>query len=240
MNKLLVIFLLCSSLGTLAQTNKVYNDPKARERVLTSDFSSISVTSGIQLFITQSDQVALAVSASEERFEEGLKTEVVKGVLKIYYDTKGLSYGNYKNRKLIAYLSVKNIQSIKSSGGAITRMVNTFTLNDLSIECTSGSLLNGTVSLSSLQASATSGAQVNLSGIVGNVDISVTSGAIFKGASLQSQTCTAQANSGAAVKIAVDREMTAFATSGASISYTGNATLKKSSVNSGAVVKKVK
>lgn len=240
MNKLLVFLLLCSSLGTEAQTAKVHNDPKAKERVLTSGFSAISVTSGIQLFITQSDHVALAVSASEERFEENLKTEVVKGVLKIYYDTEGLSYFNYKNRKLIAYLSVKDIQSIKSSGGAITRLVNPFTLDDLSIECTSGSLLNGTVTLSSLQANASSGAQVNLSGTVGNVDISVNSGAIFKGASLQTQTCTALANSGAAVNIAVEREMTAFAKSGASISYTGNATLKKSSVNGGAVVNKVK
>ncbi len=240
MNKLLVIFLLCASLGATAQPTKEYNDPKAKERILNADFSAISVSSGIQLFLTQSDQVALAVSASEDRFEERLKTEVVKGVLKIYYDNEGLSYNNYKNRKLIAYLSVKDIQSIKSSGGAITRLVNPFKVDDLSIECTSGSLLTGTVALSSLQVSATSGAQITLAGTASNVDISANSGAIFKGGSLQAQTCTAQANSGAAVKIDVEKEMTAFAKSGASVSYTGNATLKKSSVNGGAVVKKVK
>jgi len=240
MNKLLIIFLLCAGLGAQAQTTKEFNDPNAKARVLKEDFNAISVSSGIQLFLTQSDQVALAVSPSEQRFEERLKTEVVKGVLKIYYDTEGLASNNYKNRKLVAYLSVKDIQSIRSSGGAIIRLVNPFKLDDLSLDCTSGSLFTGTVALSSLQASATSGAQVTLAGTADNVDISVTSGAIFKGGSLQAQTCTAQANSGAVVKIAVEKEMTAFAKSGASVSYTGNATLKKSSVNSGAVVKKVK
>ncbi len=240
MNKLLIIFLLCAGLGAQAQTTKEYNDPNAKARVLKAEFSSISVSSGIQLFLTQSDQIALAVSVSNERLEEGFKTEVVNGVLKIYYEPKGIPAINFKNRKLIAYLSVKNIQSIRASGGAIIRLVNPFKSDALSLDCTSGSLLTGTVALASLQASATSGAQVTLAGTADNVDISVTSGAIFKGGSLQAQTCTAQANSGAAVKIAVEKEMTAFAKSGASVSYAGNATLKKSSVNSGAVVKKIK
>lgn len=240
MNKLLAIFLLCTSLGAAAQTNKVYNDPKAKERVLTSDFSAISISSGIQLLLTQSDQVALAVSASEERFEAGIKTEVVKGVLKIYYDAGGMGYRNQTNRKLIVYLSVKDIQSIKSSGGAITRLVNPFKLDDLSIECAGGSLLAGTIEVTSLQAIASSGAQITLDGAAGNLEVSANSGAIFKGGSLQAQTCTAQANSGASLTIAVEKELTAFAKSGASVNYKGNATLKKSSVNSGAVVKKVK
>ena len=240
MNKLFAILLLCASFGAGAQTTTQINDPKAKERVLNAEFSSVSVSSGIQLFLTQGDKVALAVSASEERFEERFKTEVVKGVLKIYYDASGLSGNNYKNRKLIAYLSVKDINSIKTAAGSTVRLVNPLKVNDLSIDCSSGSLLSGTVDLSSLKATANSGAQLTLDGKSDNVDVSVNSGAIFKGGGLASQYCRAHANSGAAIKIAVEKEIKASANSGGSIAYQGDALLKKGTINSGGVVKKVK
>lgn len=240
MKKLLSFFLLCAWLGANAQKSTEFNDPNAKQRTLQSEFTAISISSGIQLFLTQSDQVRLAVSASEQKFEERFKTEVVNGELKIYYDTKADRSANYKNRKLIAYLSVKDVQAIRVSSGAIVRLVNPLKVNQLSLDCNSGSLMSGTLGVSVLKIEATSGAQLTLGGTADKVEVLATSGALFKGGDLRSLRCNVEASSGAVVNIAVQETLVASASSGAAVKYTGDAILNKRSVRSGAIIKKVR
>ncbi|MBC7867139.1 MAG: DUF2807 domain-containing protein [Gloeobacteraceae cyanobacterium ES-bin-316] len=238
MNKLLAILLLCTSFSVTAQTTKEYNDARAKIRTISGTFNSISVSSGVQLYLTQANETALATSVSDDKYEDRFKTEVVNGVLKIYYDNKGITSSNDKNRKLKAYLSVKDINAISGSAGASVRLSGAFNLPSLSINFSSGSIFTGELKVASLQANASSGANISTSGTADKTEISLTSGALFKGFDLVSQYCSAKANSGAVIRIEVQKELKASANSGAVISYEGDPQVNRGSINSGGTVKK--
>ena len=114
---ILSLFTICS-LATFAQENTVVQDANAVKRTLTASFSAISVSDGVDLFLTQGSEESLAVSASDEKYLERFKTEVENGVLKIYYDTKGINLGINGKKKLKAWVSFKTLEKITASSGA--------------------------------------------------------------------------------------------------------------------------
>ena len=223
-------------LAATAQQTKVYNDPNAKTRTISGTFKKISVSSGVELYLTQGNETALAVSVSDNKYEERFKTEVVDGVLKIYYDNKGVTWSNDKHRKLKAYLSVKSIDGLKASSGSRVEFSNQITAESFDLSVSSGANLKGSLKVNVLTAEVSSGAISTISGSASTFTVSASSGAVFKGFELVTQNCTASANSGAVVNIEVQKELNASANSGGVVSYKGNATLNKGSVNSGGAV----
>ena len=65
---------------------KTVNDPNAEKRNV-SGYHAIEVGGGIDLYLSQGEE-AVAVSASETKYRDRIKTEVKNGVLKIWYDHK--------------------------------------------------------------------------------------------------------------------------------------------------------
>ena len=238
MKNLLTVLFLFASAALTAQQTKVFNDPNAKMRTISGAFTKISVSSGVRLYITQSNEVSLAISVSDAKFEERFKTEVEDGVLKIYFDNKGLSMGWDKNRRLTAWLSIKDLEAIKGSAGCMVTLTNELDVKNMSMNFTSGSQISGALKAAFLDASATSGASINISGSADKTNFSATSGASIKGFDLQSQYCTAFANSGAEIKVRVQKEIEASANSGGSVAYEGDAVLSKGKINSGGSVKK--
>ncbi len=238
MKQLFTSFFMLCSLAMAAQQTKVYNDPNAKVRTISAAFTRLSVSSGVQLYLTQGDEVSLAVSTSNSKYDERFKTEVVNGVLKIYYDNKGVTWSNDKNRKLTAWLSVKNLEALSGSAGAQVTVVNELKAPQFNLEFSSGAQFKGVLNTASLSAETSSGASIQISGKADKSDIVATSGADFRGADLVTQFCNARVNSGAAIKVEVQKELQASANSGGSISYEGNAIVNRGKINSGGSVKK--
>jgi hypothetical protein len=92
MKILLAILCTVLSLSLFAQSNTI-NDPKAVPRTLNGSFTAISVTDGIDLYLSSGSTESITVSFSEAKFEEKFKTVVDNGVLKIYYDSEGMNWG---------------------------------------------------------------------------------------------------------------------------------------------------
>lgn len=239
MKQFLTIFFLLCSLAMTAQQTKVYTDPNARLRTISNAFTRLSVSSGVQLYLTQGNEVSLAVSASDAKYEDRFKTEVVDGELKIYFDNKGITWSNDKNRKLTAWLSVKNLEALKGSAGANVVAVNELNAPTFAMEFNSGAQFKGVVKTNSLTAETNSGANIQISGTADKSAISASSGAAFKGGDLVTAYCTASANSGAAIRVEVQKELQASANSGGSIAYEGNAVVERGKINSGGSVRKV-
>jgi len=237
MNKLFTLLLCCISFTALTQPTKVYNDPKAKTRALSGTFTKINVSSGIELLLTQSDELALATSVSDEKYEALLKTDVENGVLKIWFDSKGMNWGKDRNRKMKVYLSCKNIESIKGSSGAIVKLANEIAADQMSISFGSGAKFTGKLQVKSLSADVDSGAEIYVTGTALSLSASASSGAAFKGYGLTTQECEAKVSSGANVWVEVEKTLTASASSGGIIKYKGNAIVEKKSVNSGGSVK---
>ncbi|MFN8248763.1 MAG: head GIN domain-containing protein [Ferruginibacter sp.] len=235
------LFILISaviSLSSVAQQATVVNDPNAHPRTLNASFSAISVTDGIELYLSEGETESLAVSYADEKYAERFKTIVEKGVLRIYFDTEGISWSDNRKRKLKAYVSFKNLDKLTATAGADVHVPATISVKKLEMRFTSGAVFDGSVKAEILSVDQNSGSQVSISGTVGKVEIDVSSGAIFKGYDFTADYCDARATSGASVKIAVEKELSARASSGGGIHYKGTAVIKNVDVSSGGIVKK--
>ena len=108
-------FLAVLAISVSAQ--KIINDPNAEVRKVGS-FEGVSVGGGIDLYLSSGEE-AVAISASKSEYRDRIKTEVVNGVLRIYFDYKsGVHISFNSDRKLKAYVSYKKLKSLSGSGGS--------------------------------------------------------------------------------------------------------------------------
>ncbi len=237
MKFLLTTVTLFVALVATAQT-KTYNDPNAKTRTLSGSFTKISVSSGVELYLTQGDEEAVAVSISDNKNEDRFITEIVNGTLKIYYKNEGLKWTSEdRKRKLKAYVSFKKLEGLTCSAGSSTKLTNTLNATNLSLNFSSGCVFSGEINAAEVTSTVSSGAEAKISGKAGKLNVNASSGANFKGAGLVASYCTASANSGGAVSIEVQKELNASANSGGEVRYSGAATVTKGSVNSGGSVR---
>ena len=82
--KQIVIALIITliNLSTFAQDKVAVNDANAQQRTVIAGFTAITVSDGINLYLTQGNEESVAVSASEEKYMERFKTVVENGTLK--------------------------------------------------------------------------------------------------------------------------------------------------------------
>ena len=226
------------SFATFAQDSKVIADPNATVRTLNGSFTAISVSSGIDLYLTQGNEESIAVSASDEKYMARFKTEVENGALKIYYDNKGITWTAHENRKLKAYVSFKTLQKLQGSSGAEVTVKGSITADDLDMKFSSGSGFGGEVNAKQLTVQQNSGSDISISGKADKLTIDVNSGASFKGYDFKVDYCNAEASSGAEVKITINKELSAKANSGGGIRYKGQALIRDINISSGGAVKR--
>jgi Putative auto-transporter adhesin, head GIN domain len=237
MKKLLFSLVTFLSLSAFAQDTKVINDANATQRTLHAGFTAIHVSSGIDLYITQGNEESLAVSASDQKHLDRLKTEIENGTLKIYYDNKGVTW-KPGNKKLKAYVSFKTLERLHASSGSQVTVNGSINAENLDLNVSSGAGFNGAIHAKELSADVSSGAGVKISGKADKLTVDVSSGADFKGYDLAVDFCDAKASSGASLHVTINKELNAKASSGADIRYKGTALIRDIKVSAGGAVKK--
>jgi hypothetical protein len=238
MKKLLCSLVTMLSLSAFAQEDRVMNDPDAATRNLSGSFTTISVSSGIQLYLSQGNEERVAVSASEQKHLDRLITEVKNGTLRIYYDNKGVSW-KPGNRKLKAYVSFKTLQKLNVSSGSDAHVKGSINADDFGLDVSSGADFKGTINAKTIDADVSSGASIHISGKSDKLKVEVSSGADFKGYDLVTDYCDASASSGAGVRVTINKELNARASSGGDIHYKGTALIRDIKTSSGGSVKKI-
>jgi hypothetical protein len=237
MKKLLFLFLLA---GFTASAQKVVNDENAEKRTVTT-FHAIKVSDGIDLYLSQANEEAVAVSASEAKYRARIITEVEDGVLKIYYDHENnwINYNSDK-KKLKAYVSFKNIDNLRGSSGADISVDGTINVSKLDMKLSSGSSFTGKVDINNLDVDQSSGSGSNFTGKASSLTVETSSGAVFRGYDLATDYCNARASSGGSVKVTVNKELSAKASSGGGIHYKGSGVIKDVDTGSGGSVSRSK
>ena len=235
------LFILVSAIfstAAFAQEKTVINDTNAKARILNASFSAVSVSDGIELYLTQGTEESLAVSYSDEKYAEHFKTIVENNVLNIYYDNKGINWNDNNRRKLKAYVSFKSLEKLTASAGANVKLQAVINVNNLDMKFTSGSYFKGNIKAKEITVDQNSGSDLNLSGSAEKLTAAVSSGASFKGFDFTVDYCEAKASSGGAVHISVQKELSAKANSGGGIHYKGSAVIRDIDISSGGIVKK--
>jgi hypothetical protein len=234
MKKVLSLLLLAASFSaTMAQ--KTINDPNAEKRNV-SGYSGISVSGGIDLYLSQGNE-SVAVSASETKYRDHIKTEVKNGVLTIWYDNKN-GNNNGGNKKLKAYVSFKTLDKLTASGGSDIDVDGTIKTSKLKLDISGGSDFEGKVQATDMDIEASGGSDVDISGSVKNLTLNASGGSDFSGFGLVTDMCDLEASGGSDVEITVNKELKANASGSSDISYKGSGVVKEMKSSGSSSIKK--
>lgn len=238
MRKIGFVFLFALFAIAAAAQNNVVNDKDAEARTV-SGFHAVEVSHGIDLYISQGTAEGVAVSAKNAKYRSNIKTVVENGVLKIYYDDAGTHvHVNFDSRKLIAYVTVKDIDNLKASGGSDVFIKGNLQSSNLSIVLSGGSDINGQLQAGNLKMQLDGGSEAKVSGKAGTLTVTSGGGSDFKGYDLITDNCNANANGGSDVYITVNGQLNASASGGSDIYYKGSGVIKNSSASGGSDIKK--
>lgn len=227
-------FLVILAISVSAQ--KVINDPNAEVRKVGS-FEGVSVGGGIDLYLSSGDE-AVAVSASKTEYRDRIKTEVVNGVLRIYFDYKsGVHISFNSDRKLKAYVSYKRLKSLAGSGGSDIIVDGTIQSEELKLDVSGGSDFTGKVDVSKLVVEQSGGSDVRITGKTSTLSVDVSGGSDFKGYDLAAEVCDLEASGGSDIEVSASQAISARASGASDIYYKGNPTVKEAKASGASSVK---
>lgn len=203
-----------------------------QNRNITSDFDAISVSHGIDVYLTMSNETSLTLEA-DENLHDLIITEVEDGVLRIYSEK---NIWSAKSKKV--YLSASDLVKIKATSGADVRSENTISADEFDVRVSSGADVRLRLDVGDLSCSTSSGSDARLTGNAGHFIASSSSGSNIRAKELVVQTCNADVSSGADISVNVTEKLDASASSGGGIKYSGHPKKVESNASSGGSIRK--
>ncbi len=200
------------------------------QREITEEFTAVSASEGLDVYVTQGDNFEITVEA-DENIIDLIGTDMTDGKLKIH------AIENIGRATKKIYVSLPHITSLKSSSGADLLVQNPVKADKISLDASSGSDLEIELTADEISADTSSGADIKISGEANLFYANASSGSNIKARDLRVNTCHADASSGADISVNVSESLVADASSGADISYTGEASVQKKKSVSGSVHK---
>ncbi|WP_419211940.1 head GIN domain-containing protein [Maribacter sp. X9] len=199
-------------------------------REVTEEFTMVSASEGIEVYVTQGNDFDISVEA-DENIMDLIGTDIRNGKLKIH------AIENIGRATKKVYVTLPNVTGLYASSGSHLTAENKINSSKLEIDASSGALLEASVNVNDMEIDASSGANITLSGTAKEVYVDGSSGAYIKATDLSTISCKADASSGANLTINVSGNLTADASSGGNISYKGDPSVQKNKSVSGSVSK---
>ena len=223
MKKILLPFLFAMALFSTGFAQKTINDANAEVR-LAKDFHAIELSSAFDVYLTQSNEESVAVSASEVKYRDKIKVDVKGGVLIIRYDNQGK--WNTGNKKLKAYISFKDINKLEVSGACDVYIVDNWKADNLKIDLSGASNLKGKIDGQKLMVDLSGASDMTLSGTMGQLNIEASGASGFKGYDMVVDYCDAKASGASDIKITVNKELSAEASGASDVNYKGSGLIR--------------
>lgn len=220
-----ILLVLSLALGTISAIGqKTINDPNAEIREA-KNFHGISIGSAFDAYLTQSNEEAVAVSASEAKFREMIIVEVRNGIL--YISLKKDSWKWMKgDKRLKAYISFKNIDKMDVSGASDVYIQGTLKAAELKADVSGASDLSGKLEVGKLTIDLSGASDISVSGTATQLSIDASGASKFKAIDLVTETCDARATGASDIRITVNKELSAHATGASEVRYKGNGVIR--------------
>jgi hypothetical protein len=218
-----VAFLLLILSSAVAQTSKkMVVDGAAQDRKL-SGFTSINVSNAFDVYISQGNQDAVGVSASDESATNNIKTYISGGVLYLSFNQK--SWGSWKNNKLKAYITVKDLQKLTVSGACNVSFVDPIISDKLLVSISGASDIKGPVKVNSLKVGASGASNISLSGTATETDFNISGACSIKSLDLVTDNCAVVASGASSIKLTINKSLKANISGASDIRYKGTVSM---------------
>ena len=232
---LLIIALVIGFIGAKAQ-NVVY-DPNAEVRSV-AKFNGIDVSGTVTLYLSQSNETAVAISAGEEKYNNKIKTEVKNGVLHISVDGGMWNGFSWANRKLKAYVSTPDISTLHVSGASYVIISGSLKTENLSLQVSGASELKGGLEVKNLNMGISGASVARLTGTAESANVEASGAIRINGYDLKVDNAKFDISGASHITISVNKELSANASGGSTIQYKGDAVAKSMNANGGATIQR--
>jgi hypothetical protein len=215
------------------------NDPNAEVREA-KNFHAIKVSHAFDVYLTQGNEEAVAVSAADDDAKQHIKVEVDGGVLIISFDADKKFWKAWKgNKKLKAYISFKTIDKIMASGACDFNIMGSIKTENLVVDFSGASDLKGKIEVdNTLDVQLSGASDVELSGTASKLKAELSGACDFKGYDLVTDYCDISASGASGVKITVNKELSARVSGASDINYKGDGMIRDLKSSGASSIKK--
>ncbi len=229
----LLISLLASSCGldiSIGNGKKGNGIVTQDRREVNGEFTEVSASEGLDVFITQGDDFEILVEG-DENIIDLIGTDIRDQELKIH------AIHNIGHATKKVYVTLPVITRLQTSSGADLSTKGMIKADRISLGASSGSDLQVQLTADEVEADTSSGADIRISGEANLFRADASSGSDIRARDFAVKTCYADASSGADIDLYVSGSLTADASSGGDISYAGDPSLQERKSVSGSVHK---
>lgn len=216
------------NLGDFTTGKKGNGTVVTETREITEEFTEVSASEGLMVYVTQADDFNIEVEADDNVIDL-IATDIENGKLRVH------ARENIGNATKKIHVSLPEITTLKSSSGSQLRSESIVKGDKFEVDGSSGALIQLELAVNDLEIDASSGANLSISGNADHAQVAVSRGGNINAKDLQTKSCNADASSGGNLKIQVSEALTADASSGGNIGYSGNPKVQNKKSVSGSV-----
>jgi hypothetical protein len=224
----LLLIVLFSAGSLYAQSSK---------NVSASNFTEVSVSSGIDLYLTQGSSESVRFVGDKDLLQSAVVEKEGNGIHIKFKDGFRWS-GMFSKQSLKVYVTYKNLFAVSASGGSDVFTQNTLKTDRLSLHASGGSDLNMDIACKDIEIQSSGGSDVDLKGNAGNMALHTSGGSDVNALNFRVDYARVEASGGSDANVFVTKALEANASGGSDVHYKGTADYKKtSSSKSGSVTK---
>lgn len=185
-----------------------------------SGINGLQVSHGIDVYLSQGNRESLSIEAKGFDKDE-VKVETRNGVLRLSTDRSwGFNWG--RDRYVKVYLTFKQLNNIRTSGGADLFSEGTLSFDNLSIDASGGSDVKLDLKADRLVVDISGGADAKLRGSAKVLTAESSGGADLDARQLTSEICMVSASGGSDAYVQATKEIKMRASGGSDIYYYGS------------------
>ena len=224
-----------------AQERMLINDPNAETREV-DDFHSVEVSGAIELIITQSPEMAVAISADDREDVAKIVTETRDGVLYIgYKDGKNWwqHQWNTMGRKFRAYVSAPAFQSVSNAGSGSIRIQGLLKADEIRFMQSGSGNIEGQLEANELEVVQSGSGNVRLSGKIAEANVRCSGSGNFRSEGLSVDVYTIAMSGSGNADITVNKELSARVSGSGNVRYRGAGLVRDMQISGSGKIRRV-
>lgn len=199
---------------------------QSSRNVTVKSFDALTVSSGIDMYITQGNTESLVIKGNEDVIKDVVVEQNGSSIVVKYKE--GINWGRlFKNQSIKVYVNFKNLKSLTSSGGSDLYTENTLKADQLSVTASGGSDVKLTLACKDLTLKVSGGSDADIKGSGENMQLTASGGADVDAFGYIVSNAKVSVSGGSDANIHVTKALEAGASGGSDVNYKGSASLKK-------------
>jgi len=216
-----------------------YVNAQSSRNVSIKNFKSISVSSGIDLYLTQGTTETATIKGDGDLIKDVIIEQNGSNINVKYKD--GVNWGRmFKNQSIKVYVNYKTLNGLAASGGSDVYTVNTLKTDVLDVKASGGADVKLTLACKDLTIAISGGSDADLKGSGENMQIAASGGSDVNAFGYIVNYAKVTISGGSDANIYVNKGLEAGASGGSDVNYKGNASLKKTSSSKSGDINHVK